>query len=227
MPLVNIVTVHYRNAEWAKVQYQYVDRYAGSYEIHACMNDCSYDASRYKTVCNLQGGHKEKLCTIADRIASEDRRDREIILFLDGDAFPIKPINTKLDSLLLEYPAVGVRRLECPGEDDIPHILFTAVRVGNWRGTSGRWKDRMRQIIGKKKWYRLYRSNSLNFHPLFFGIYGTAVYHHGAGFRSPKNRVDNNGGSNEEFLATISKMVKARIDLNGDEMIKYLGSMYA
>jgi hypothetical protein len=34
------------------------------------------------------------------------------------------------------------------------------------------------------------RTNRRNPHPLFFGVYGDVIYHHGAGFRLPISRVD-------------------------------------
>ena len=32
-------------------------------------------------------------------------------------------------------------------------------------------------------WVQLLRTNGSALHPMFFGIYGNVVYHHGAGFR--------------------------------------------
>jgi len=39
-------------------------------------------------------------------------------------------------------------------------------------------------------WYPLLRSNGRNLHPIWFGIYGDIIYHHGAGFRAPVSRYD-------------------------------------
>jgi hypothetical protein len=39
-------------------------------------------------------------------------------------------------------------------------------------------------------WTPLLRSNRVNLHPLWFGVYGNVVYHHGAGFRWAVGRVD-------------------------------------
>ena len=36
------------------------------------------------------------------------------------------------------------------------------------------------------EWRPLLRSNGTDLDPLYFGIYGDVVYHHGAGFRIPK-----------------------------------------
>ena len=39
-------------------------------------------------------------------------------------------------------------------------------------------------------WHSLLRSNVVNLHPVFFGIYGDLVYHHGAGSRKSLSRLD-------------------------------------
>src|SRR5262249_16603435 len=44
-------------------------------------------------------------------------------------------------------------------------------------------------------WTPLLRTNRHNPHPVFFAVYGDAVYHHGAGFRWPVVRVDWAGAS--------------------------------
>ena len=39
-------------------------------------------------------------------------------------------------------------------------------------------------------WTPLLRTNKRNDHPLWFAVYGDIIYHHGAGFRRPFSRVD-------------------------------------
>lgn len=38
-------------------------------------------------------------------------------------------------------------------------------------------------------WLPLLRSNSVDLHPLFFGMYADRIYHHGSGFRAGAGRV--------------------------------------
>ena len=48
-----------------------------------------------------------------------------------------------------------------------------------------------KQLIDRRiDWLPLLRSNKVNLHPLYFGIYGGAIYHHGAGFRESACRLD-------------------------------------
>ena len=50
----------------------------------------------------------------------------------------------------------------------------------------------MLEILNQKDiiWGKVLRSNKLDIHPLFFGIYDDVIYHHGAGFRDPISRIE-------------------------------------
>ena len=60
-------------------------------------------------------------------------------------------------------------------------------------------------------WYNLTRTNKRDLHPLWFGVYGNCIYHHGAGFRKPISRLDiSKFGSSKSFEKRIelSDMLK-------------------
>jgi hypothetical protein len=103
---------------------------------------------------------------------------------------------------------VAVRRDEVQG-DKQPHPCFCAVRVGEWQRLHGDWSTGFQwetnqgnpisdvggNLLGclertGSQWTPLLRSNTRNDHPLWFGVYGGIVYHHGSGFRRPWSRVD-------------------------------------
>jgi hypothetical protein len=128
----------------------------------------------------------------------------DIILFLDGDAFPIADPMPAIHEALEKSSLLAVRRDENSG-DPQPHPCFCAIRVAEWQRLQGDWSPGMlwRNKTGKEitdvganlyaslertgsKWTPLLRSNLWNPHPLWFGIYGDVVYHHGAGFRPGK-----------------------------------------
>ena len=82
--------------------------------------------------------------------------------------------------------------------------------VGTWRSLPGDWSVgpvwpavRGRRVsdvganllrtleLSETPWVQLLRTNGSRLHPLYFGVYGDIVYHHGAGFRdSGLSRVD-------------------------------------
>jgi histone H3/H4 len=95
---------------------------------------------------------------------------------------------------------IAVQRLE--NGEQLPHPCFCATRVGFWHEIGGDWyKDAGKQNRSRRRdepdsghllsllqdrqadWYPLRRSNRHDLHPLFFGVYGDLVYHHGGGFR--------------------------------------------
>ena len=39
-------------------------------------------------------------------------------------------------------------------------------------------------------WHPILRTNAVDPNPLWFGVYGDLVYHHGAGFRTPMSKRD-------------------------------------
>jgi hypothetical protein len=102
---------------------------------------------------------------------------------------------------LEKAPLVAVRRAENVG-DPQPHPCFCVTSVGTWRQLRGDWSGgytwpghrgklvtdvggnllRALELTGTP-WVQVLRSNGVDLDPLFFGIYGDVVYHHGAGFR--------------------------------------------
>jgi hypothetical protein len=138
-----------------------------------------------------------------DEAHADDR-----LVFLDGDAFPIAALTPWLGETLARRPLAAVRRDENLGEQQ-PHPCFCATTVRFWNETGGDWSpgytwrtsvgsvvsDVGGNLLGELRrrkidWEPLLRTNARNLHPLWFGVYGGLVYHHGAGFRERLSRVD-------------------------------------
>ncbi len=153
------------------------------------------------------GPHADKLNHLALEIAHE-ADDNDLLMFLDGDAFPIADLAPLIDAGLQSTPLLAVRRSENVG-DLQPHPCFCVTSVGKWRALPGDWtmgymwkdvngRDRtdvganlMRQLeLTGTPWSPVLRTNRRNLHPLFFAVYGDVIYHHGAGFRLPISQSD-------------------------------------
>lgn len=156
--------------------------------------------------------HAVKLNLLAEviRLSAEDTSD--ILIFIDGDAFPIAPLEPLIRDCLEQHSLIAVQRYENFG-DVQPHPCFCVTSVGCWHDLRGDWKPgySWHDLGGKKltdvggnllgllehagvDWHRLVRVNVHNPHPILFGFYGDAqhgavVYHHGAGFRGAPERV--------------------------------------
>jgi hypothetical protein len=141
----------------------------------------------------------------------EEASDEDLLMFLDGDAFPIADPMPFLSAALARAPLVAVRRAENADEPQ-PHPCFCVTTVGTWRRLPGDWTagptwpgahgrpttdvggNLLRRLeLSKTPWVPMLRSNRTNLDPLYFGIYEDIVYHHGAGFRpgelSPAHRA--------------------------------------
>jgi hypothetical protein len=148
--------------------------------------------------------HSGKLNRLAE---STDAEDDDVLLFLDGDAFPVTPIGEFLGERLAQFPLVAVRRDENLG-DVQPHPCFCATTAGFWRDIGGNWSPgawtddagrevedvggALLQILSERgiEWCPLLRTNRHNLHPVLFGLYEERIYHHGAGFRPAFVRAD-------------------------------------
>ena len=167
------------------------------------------DSSRrcFDHVNDHEGSHAEKLNCLAEEITYH-AADDDLLMFLDGDAFPIRDPLPLIETGLAEAPLLAVRRDE-NGGDPQPHPSFCVATVATWRDLPGDWSrgrtwsspegtlakdvggvllDRLQ--VTETPWTPVLRSNQHDLHPLFYGIYGNTIYHHGAGFREPFSRAD-------------------------------------
>jgi hypothetical protein len=200
-----VATVHWKSDKWIDIQLQYLERNISEpFCTFAVLNgiDPAFDA-RFDTVVPAYGTHAGKLNLLAAEIGAVAEPD-DIVLFLDGDAFPVADPMPAIHQALAAGSLLAVRRDENSG-DPQPHPSFCAVRVREWQRLNGDWSLGRLWVNNKGKkvtdvganllaslersgsgWTPLLRSNAWNPHPLWFGLYGDIVYHHGAGFRPGK-----------------------------------------
>lgn len=209
--MIHFATVHFVDDRWVDVQLRHLSRnLSDPYRVYTCVNGhrVARHADRFHFAHKRRGwrDHGEKLNFLADQIATE-AADDDTIVFMDGDAFPVAPIEAPLEELLAEAPLVAIRRDE--NEDTYPHPSFCAARVGFWKELGGDWREdpttgmdvggRVLRRLEERgvEWKPLLRANERELHPVLFGLYGDErhgplVYHHGAGFRGghPVTRAD-------------------------------------
>jgi hypothetical protein len=201
--LVHVATVHWRSDRWIDVQLRYLrENVEEPYRVYAWLDSGMRDRAHefhYATDVPVEQ-HELKLTLLGDLVAYAADPD-EVIMFIDGDAFPVAPIMPFLRSKLARYPLVAVRRDENNG-DRQPHPCFCATTAGFWRQLPGDWRrghtwtnpqgkevtDVGGNLLGLLEgagleWYPMLRTNKVNPHPLQFGVYEDLVYHHGGGFR--------------------------------------------
>jgi len=205
--MIHVATVHFRSEKWIDVQLRYLHRNLSEpFRVVANLQGVPGDhASKYDRVIPARGGHPGKLNLMAAEIVNSAEPD-DLIMFLDGDAFPVVDPMPLVRKALLESSLVAVRRDENYG-DPQPHPCFAVVRVADWVRLRGDWTTgfvwqnsigqectdtggNMLAILERQeeRWTPLLRTNEVNIHPIWFAVYGGIVYHHGAGFREPMAR---------------------------------------
>jgi hypothetical protein len=207
-----IATVHYLSPRWIKIQTRHLQRHISiPYQTWSSLEhiDSGYSV-HFDRIVNQRGSHAGKLNHLAMEI-SQEASDEDLLMFLDGDAFPIADPMPFINENLARAPLVAVRRAENVNEPQ-PHPCFCVTTVGTWRRLPGDWTAgptwpgaqgkcttdvggnllRRLELTGTP-WIDVLRSNRKNPDPLYFAVYGNIVYHHGAGFRtgelSPVDRV--------------------------------------
>ncbi len=207
--MIYVATVHVASARWIDLQLAFLRRNLHEpFKVYANLQDVpGGHEEKFDRVFDVLGDHPGKLNLLAGEIALDAAPD-DIIFFLDGDAFPIADPGPSVRRGLETSALVAVRRDE-NDTDRQPHPSFSAVRVRDWERLHGDWSPgyawqtsagtpttdvggnllRALEHAGDP-WTPLLRSNRVNLHPLWFGVYGGIVYHHGAGFRWAVGRVD-------------------------------------
>lgn len=206
---INIITVHHWDARWIELQNSQLARHVQQpYTVWASIEGVGKEYEEYfDVIVPCLGKHEGKLNLIAAEVCAI-AEDDELMMFIDGDAFPIACVRELCEPLLELNQVVAIQRRENHG-DVQPHPSFSLMEVRTWKEMQGDWSmghpwidrfgERVTDVGGnmlraiernEAKWFALTRSNRRNFHPLWFGVYGHLVYHHGAGFRSPFSRID-------------------------------------
>src|ERR1700675_1522813 len=141
--MIHICTVHWKDERWINVQLEYLRRnITESFRLYAWLNDVPGDHRAKYHYVNTEPveSHAIKLNLLADMIYFDSDRDRDLLVFLDGDAFPIGDVIGFVRKRLASYSLVAVQRRENNG-DIQPHPCFCATTVGFWKEIGGDWKQ--------------------------------------------------------------------------------------
>lgn len=208
--MIHVLTVHWEDDRWVDIQLRYLRMHIGEpFLVYAFLGgiDESHRTKYFYSSTEPIRPHPVKLNILAD-LASFNAGPDDWLVFLDGDAFPIADVVGFGREKLREFPLAAIQRKENDG-DLQPHPSFCVTTVGFWREVGGDWKeDRgwrnergeiVHDVGGNllasldeagRQWYPMLRSNKVDLHPVFFGVYEDLVYHHGAGFRRAWSRAD-------------------------------------
>ena len=222
--MIHIATVHWQTGTWIPIQQLYLQKNIPEGFITYAVLSPGLERVHFDYHSISCGkDHANHLNHLLKVVLKSDAKDDDILVFLDGDAFPVAPLYPYLEKALIEHPLVALERRENAGEF-IPHPGFCAAHVGWWKETGVQWgqgsytrefgKDpggRLFEELNKKdiQWRKMLRSNTTNLHPLFFGVYENIIYHHGAGFREPISRIDmENENLKSKYNHPVSRLME-------------------
>jgi hypothetical protein len=204
--------VHHRDPAWIRIQARYLRQHLSvPYVTWTSLQgiDPSY-GEHFDHVVDQAGGHAGKLNNLAVEVSFQ-ADEGDLLMFIDGDAFPIADPMPLIEDGLGRARLLAIRRAENADEPQ-PHPSFCVTTVGAWRRLCGDWcagytwpsprgtptsdvgGNLLRRLeVEGEPWVQVLRTNTHDLDPLYFGIYGGAIYHHGAGFRtgetSPAHRA--------------------------------------
>ena len=239
--MLYILSAHFKNKEWIDIQLDYLSKYM---KVPFRIWFATWGIQRvederiervYKDVAKFHWEQLNRLAVeVLDVADSED-----YILFIDSDAFPIKEI-TELEKILKGNDLAAIQRIENNG-DPQPHPCFCLTRADFWKNIEGDWGKGTQRWVGNDgikrtdiggllyekldslgiEWTKIRKSNSHSFHPLWFGVYGELIYHHGAGSRPFFSASDYKDLPKWKFL--LLKYGLARFDGVGmlDKMLNF------
>src|ERR1700722_11377980 len=93
-PMINVITVHWMSDKWVAAQLSYLKRNMNApYRLVASLNGIEDPGVRglFDIAKDVEGEHPEKLDLLAGMVA-EDAEPSDVLVFLDGDAFPVQPL---------------------------------------------------------------------------------------------------------------------------------------
>lgn len=209
--MIHILTVHWNDESWIDIQLSFLKKHIRSpFKVYAFLNGIPAEYQSRFFYCSTEPvqRHEVKLNILADIAAFNAEGEDDLLMFLDGDAFPIGDIISFGYEKLKRYRLAAVQRLENCG-DIQPHPCFCITTLKFWKEIKGDWKKgycwknskgisvtdvggNLLKILKEKEieWYPMLRSNKKNIHSLLFGVYENLIYHHGAAFREPVTRRD-------------------------------------
>lgn len=209
--MIHVSTIHHRRADWIGIQLDYLRCFSAE-PIRTYASLDGVDPVRaaefdHPVSLGLETHPADKHDHLGElMVAAADPDD--LIVFLHGDSLPIREWTAPVRERLKRTPLVAVRRDDNFGEP-VPHPCFTVTTARFWRELGSSWAPgpqwiepdgRRASDVGATlwaelerrgiRWDPLLRSNAVDLHPLWFGVYGGLVYHHGAAFRHPISRAD-------------------------------------
>jgi hypothetical protein len=202
--MIHILTIHYVD-KWVDTQLEFFKKNIKSpYRVYTILGE-NFNTHKDKFYFAEEGKikHYHALERLRKILKNEPTNDEDTVIVIDSDAFPIKPIDDYLHNHLkiFEFLAISEPKHNYKPLPIQPFECFYAFKYKffekyNFKfkyqpGIHSNWIDWMINWFKDKniEWYPLNRTNKVDIHPLYFGIYDDIVYHHWGGSRNRVSRT--------------------------------------
>ncbi len=206
---------------WPRLQIEQLRRHTpAGYTVYAYGNRLMDEHAAYLRSCpevtyisgqDIPNGYFEHVWPLRNWLARRAMQQHRYIAHLDSDAFPVRDdwMTRYVSGLSRRCPVVAVQRRE-NGDTHSDRSFLMYARRGFRRHAfdfskvgvvdSGAGISAHLEAQGLT-WKALLRSNAYDFHPLIAGIYDDRIYHHAAGSRQPRFRLNQAHWNDEAFWA--------------------------
>jgi len=247
--MLHILTIHFKD-KWVDIQKNQLKKHISEeYKVYTRLGE-NYDTHKHKFDGAIEGkGHWTESMKLLLKFIEKNANSDDKVLLLDSDAFPISSnISNFMDLALQKAPFVSCEEPEHEKDNtrEIPHPMFMLFKAKHILDgdiskylskimdidSSGTWWAGLLKWLSKNdySYYPIKRSNKINLHPLYFGIYDNLIYHHWAGSRKmitrPDRRRAKKSGESLDSIAEenhkMSAKVFKKIENELDTFIEYL-----
>jgi hypothetical protein len=129
---IHVATVHWATDRWIDLQLAAIEAHVPEpHLVYGFLNDVPGDhrGRFFYTSTEPIEDHATKLDLLADLARLNAGGDDDVLIFIDGDAFPVGPVERLLGDLLRTHRLIAVQRYENNGEVQ-PHPSFCVTTVG-------------------------------------------------------------------------------------------------
>jgi CRISPR/Cas system-associated protein endoribonuclease Cas2 len=260
--MIYIITIHHETDKFIDLQEKYYTKYTHvPYKIYAGLCDANnehyfnakkegqYENFHFVDLNAVENQHWFRMNYLVQQMVANETsfNDDDLLIFTDGDAFPIWEwsdlIANELEKEKVEVVAINRQENPEPALAEnfkpYPHPCFFATKFKFWTSNGLAWSLHPPEIQTAGpvlklwlesqglRWVSMLRTNVYDLHPLYFGVYGGMIYHHGAGNREVYDSIDiwprkglNPSVDLDLRYPSILKFNKRLSDLVYDEIIR-------
>jgi hypothetical protein len=217
------------NKKWLELQMQFLKETTHDFDHAIVCNSVNPDMFKESIIVDVSNdmSHDRGLNKLID-YANANGYQR--CLLLDSDCWPFKATwESDLVDVMDNHVIASAMRIENLDKFLHPCVVYlkreamNSLRFSRKSGINLKG-DKFEDVQGNATWfYPLVRTNAVNIHPLFCGIYWNAFYHHGAGTR--QNITFRSGGYYRRIMPMVDHLASVGFDKLTENPKKFIDTL--